>query len=150
MSVAFLSCADFKSILPADHVCCESCHKPAIEGSLIQPGLICVRAYQEDVYGKVGNCDYQLCVEAQVCCKSYDIVRALPRQWWLDKANELGVSRGDGRGYVYPSQPERNTERTERKYAAPTKVSKAKVKTSVNALAKILGAGDDDGPAYLR
>lgn len=70
-----------------------------------------VRPFREGVYGQVGNTDWELCVEAIICCGIYDLVRALPREWWVKKARELGVysSRGDDRGYIYPDSPTLST-----------------------------------------
>jgi len=99
MSVAFLECSAFKEFLPHDHVCCSSCHESRAR-------LIYVKPLQEN-----GNPDWFLCIEGIVCCKAYDLVRAIPHSWWADRSQELGVKREDQRGYVYPQSPEHDTDR---------------------------------------
>jgi hypothetical protein len=117
MSVAFLSCADLREFALADHVCCPSCHQrenliffvPRYEGS--------------------NQRDYTLCIEAMICCIMWDKVAAIPRDWWVRRAEELGVRREDPRGYIYPSNPEKNTERPR----STPKVNATRVRESIKA-----------------
>lgn len=131
MSVAFLECKTFHDILleeaRLEHVklmksnptvsgiygmglkeCCPTCHTGDN-----QRNLIYVRPFQDGAYGHVGNTDWDMCIEATICCKLYDYVRSLPREWWIKKATELGVYREDPRGYIYPNSPHRNTTRSQ-------------------------------------
>lgn len=129
MSVVFLECATFLEMINVcncgfpdlkhhrecrqeqtnRHICCKTCHTHE-HGS----HLIYVRAFQEGALGEAGNTDWELCVEAIVCCNLYHFVRALPRSWWIEQARKHGVGRGDSKGYIYPNSPSRNTDRSDR------------------------------------
>jgi len=121
MSVAFLECATF--LHPdGEVICCPKCHAGD------RKNLIYVRPFKEGVLGDVGNTDWDMCIEATVCCKIYDFVRALPREWWIKKATELNVYREDSRGYIYPNSPHRNTTRLHAQAKAkPVKVLRCRV-----------------------
>lgn len=130
MSVVFLECADFHKEFPTlsdwpietsatSGACCKDCHTKPENRIYIQP--------LEEGEGE-RNADWFLCVEAKVCCGLYNFVRALPRDWWVKKSAELGVTRRDDRGYIYPSSPQKNTEREHAKKAAPVSFVKEKVK----------------------
>lgn len=105
MAIAFLECPTFlEEFWELGGKCCPRCHED-------RKNKMHVRPFREGVYGQVGNTDWELCVEAIICCGIYDLVRALPREWWVKKARELGVysSRGDDRGYIYPDSPTLST-----------------------------------------
>ena len=145
MSVAFLECKTFHDLQLEEsrlrHIeerkrdpligaiygiglgdCCPKCHEKN------HKNLIYVRPFQDGVYGQVGNTDWDMCIEAIVCCKIYDFVRALPREWWIKKATELNVYREDSRGYIYPNSPHRNTTRLHaQKKALAVKISRCRV-----------------------
>lgn len=65
-------------------LCCKACHADTT--------LIVVRPRD---FNKLT--DWFLGIEAAVCCKLYDLVRALPHQWWIDRALEHGTTRVDVR-----------------------------------------------------
>lgn len=102
MSFVFLECDWFRKHLnSAPLVCCENCHEK------LGNKRIFVSPFKEDGI----NTDWQLCVQGIVCCRMYDFVRGLDRNFWVAQAELYGTKRDDGRGYIYPSSPERNTER---------------------------------------
>jgi hypothetical protein len=59
-------------------------------------------------------------------------VRALPYEWWDAKSIEFKVKRDDGRGYIFPSSPEKNTERP---YVAQEKKESISIKAYKKARA---------------
>jgi hypothetical protein len=104
VSVLFLECAGLVEEFPEwEGLCCQSCHSEEHKAT----HKIYVRPIGKDGL----NADWYLCVEAIVCCGLYHRVRALPYDWWLEKSIKFKVKRDDMRGYIYPSSPERNTER---------------------------------------
>jgi len=124
MSVVFIECKTFHAEFPdwvdVGYACCGDCH------SRIN-ALIYVRPFKPE-YPSDSNADWSLCIEALICCKIYDMVRALPREWWVKKAKEYGVYRDDSRGYIYSDSPEKNTERPAhaRTVSATIKTERAK------------------------
>jgi hypothetical protein len=114
MSIAFLECGAFDLSTP----CCEFCHAE-------RRRLIYVRPWRDPE----GNIDWNLCIEALVCCKAYNHVRAIPYEWWEAKSRELGVKRDDGRGSIFPQSPELNSDRDRSRERGREK-SKAKISIS--------------------
>lgn len=85
-------------------ICCDKCHEN-------DRNKIYVRPFREGALGEVGNTDWNLCIEGIICCALYDKVRAIPRDWWVQKAREAGVERDDDKGYIYSDSPSHNTNR---------------------------------------
>jgi hypothetical protein len=116
MSILFVECAELHKEfveLQFEATCCKKCH-------VAKKNLIYVRPFRDEA----GNTDWDVCVEAMVCCAVYNFVRALPREWWLKKAREAGVARDDNRGYIYTTSTHLNTERASRR-PSPQAKSKA-------------------------
>ena len=103
MSFVFLECDWFRERgCISSFECCKDCHADGGHKRIF------VSPFKEDGI----NTDWQLCIQGIVCCEMYDAVRALPREFWVHQAELHNVKRDDGRGYIYPSSPERNTERS--------------------------------------
>lgn len=103
MSVLFIECAALHREFSDFPRCCEECHSARNE----RTHKIYVRPIGQDGL----NADWYLCVEAIVCCSLYHRVRALPYEWWVEKAEKAGVRRDDMRGYKYTDSTHLNTER---------------------------------------
>jgi hypothetical protein len=110
MSVLFLECKGLHEEFPDWPACCSCCHSEEHEKTY----KIYVRPIGPDGL----NADWYLCVEAIVCCALYHYVRALPYDWWVEKSKQFKVRRDDLRGYIYPSSPEKDTDRVEKKTPA--------------------------------
>lgn len=106
MSVLFIECQALHREFPswvAHTPCCDTCHKEENKAT----HKIYVRPIGQDGL----NADWYLCVEAIVCCSLYHRVRALPYEWWVEKAEKAGVRRDDMLGYRYTDSTDKNTER---------------------------------------
>jgi len=72
-------------------LCCAKCHDPnAVDSGINVHGII-------DSGPEKGMIDWFLGIEAIVCCKMYDHVRALPYSWWQDQATIFQTRRIDMR-----------------------------------------------------
>lgn len=110
VATLFIECATIHEEfghLPSDSTksCCKSCHEQPQDS-----GLISIRPRKENYPGDT-NTDWDIRVEAIVCCALYDFVRALDRQWWIGKGKDVGDNDNDQRGYIYSSSTHKNTDK---------------------------------------
>lgn len=58
-----------------DSSCCSDCHE--------RNTLIIVTPYRADVRPDYKPLDFELGIQAIICCGRYDYVRSLSREWWV-------------------------------------------------------------------
>lgn len=130
MANLFIGCEEFRKLFKAEieflpkplEPCCRECH--------VNDCLIFVRPFRNNER----NTDWDICVEAEVCCEMYDFVRALPREWWINYAKEKGfyATRNDGRGYSFTDTPEKDTDRpSSQTRRSSAQVTKERVKAAI-------------------
>ena len=87
MSVVFiLNCDAFDSeisLLKSNKCCADGCHATR--------EFIAVTPYAIDATPENKRLDWELGIQAFVCCGRFNFVRSLSREWWVKKGVEAGL-----------------------------------------------------------
>lgn len=106
--------------------CCVGCHE--------NNALIPVTPYAIDATLQNHRLDWEIGIQAMVCCGRFEFVRSLSREWWVKKGESIGlwtreqVERLMHRGSWHPTYDDSRVGRSELAIARAVGVSAGAIK----------------------